>query len=470
MNTRSATRESGIALIFALLGVIVSAAIASSLVMVTMTETRAANAASAHAMAFYLAESGLNSARWEIGESTDPGGDGEGTVSVTSAAGSYEIVATDLGSGFWRLDANGTSSGNAVVLEEVVQVVTSSTFPGGAITLVGDLDVAEVQFQPTTDLIIDGGNSPALAISDQTTYDEMGAYFATGVSAGFIAETDVVGSITSTFQPGDADLSIAKVPDAEVAVSITADMFNDLRTEIDTVWLPSAASQTIPGGSAAWGTSGSPVKYKFPVDQKITGGQTIQGYGTLLFKKNLIIESGGRLNWNGNVIIYGDDTADSLLEVDGVLNVTGNILVMGGKDRNLKVDLKSLGSVTVDGAFTVLTDYANPATQDQFLIAGDLTVDGLLTIVAPKHQDEFKPGSDVYVKGSLQLGRPSGAGETEFKVKFEDEAEFYKDDASIMKGANALVALDGDFGGDVLAGVLTTSDVDVCSWREIPSE
>ncbi len=474
MISKARTQESGLALVFALLGVIVAAALSGSLVMITMIETRAATAATERAMAFYLAESGLQAARWEIGENDDPAADGEGTLSGNGAVGRYAVAATNLGGGYFRLDSNAESGGAAVTLEEVVLYASTSRFPGGALSIVGDLTTTEMLLGPNTDLLIDGANSPGIVLSNPDTYNQWGTYFAQGVSAGFIAESDVTGVTTNTFDPGDAVLSIAQVPEADVAVSITADMYTDLRNEIDTVWLPSAAARTIPAsGSATWGTAASPVRYKFPVDQKIKSGQTISGHGTLLFPKNLVIEAGGRLDWNGNVIVYGQDGAgnDSVFEVDGTVNVNGNILVMGGLGRNVTFLEKALGSITVNGAVTVLTDFANPATQIQFLIENNFTVEGLVTLVAPKQQNEFKPGSDVYIKGSLQVGRIADVVQpTEIKFKFEEEAEFYKDDSAIMAGATALVALGSGFGNDVLESVLTTGEIEICSWREIPSQ
>ncbi len=472
MNPQRSNHESGVALIFALLGILIAGMLGGALVSLVTTEGRAALASRERTGAFYLAESGLQHAKAELSTETDSDGNGSGTVAGAPAAGSYAVTATDLGDDVYRLLASGAFGESDVILEETVEVVATSRFPGGAFSIVGDVQVSQIQFNSNTDLVIDGVDSPGMVLTQDTTYKDVGSKFGMGVKQGYIDESDVVGSVTNTFDPDDVELSIAYVPEDQLNLTITEEMFTDFRNEVQSVWLPSATSNTIPGsGSVTWGTDAAPVSYKLPADQKIKSGQTVTGNGTLLFDKTLVVESGGSLDWDGNVIVYSDDSSDAVLEIGGSLNVTGNIMVIGGRNRNIKFEEKSTGSVVVNGAMTLLTDYSNPATKIEFYVESDFTLIGLATLVAPKQQVEFKPGSDVYVSGSFQSGRLSDVKQaTELKFTFEDEAEFYKDDDAILAGASALVDLGTDLGNRVLANFLTENDVVTRCWRELLSQ
>lgn len=469
MKPRYRGRVKGAAFLVAILSIMVVLAMTGSMVSVWVSSSHAMTASLERNRAFNLAESGLEEAKWELGEDDEGQDNVLGAASGSSAQGSYSVSAADLGSGYQRLTSVAASGGTTVTLEETVRVGGTSRFPGGAISVVGGMDTTQILFGSSTDLLIDGGDSPGLVFSDGSTYDTASSQFVSGVSSGYVQESDVVGSVTNTFQPGNVDLSIQELPPEETSISIYASLWTDLRSQVNTVYLPSAAAQTLPGsGNATYGTAGSPVQYWFPADQKIKGGQTISGHGTLLFNRNMIVEAGGTLNWNGNIVVFGENSFDVFFDIDGQVNVTGNIIVVGSSGRNARFSIKGLGQVTVNGALTVLTEYANSATQMQFLVDNDLTVNGLITTVAARHQTEFKPGSDVSITGSFQVGRLDGSQSgTELKMKFEDQIEIHKDDGAIAQGADALVSLGGNI-GSALGDALTRTTVTTEAWRVVP--
>lgn len=55
------------------------------------------------------------------------------------------------------------------------------------------------------------------------------------------------------------------------------------------------------------------------------------------------------------------------------------------------------------------------------------------------------------------------------KFKFEEDAELYKDDDSIITGAEALVSMGIDFDQTILSNSLMIPEVRTLSWRELPS-
>jgi hypothetical protein len=477
MKRRNAgEREEGSVLLFAILVVLLAMGFTGSLIMVGVADARVTRESTERVVAFSLAETGLQESKYEIGEDQDDAGDGIGNRTGSTSEGTFSVTAEDLGSDYWRLTSTAAAGSSTVRQEEVVFVLKTSQFPGGAISVVGGMETNQILFSATTDMLVDGGDSPGITFSDSDLYADSTPQFAEGVNLGYISESDIVGSVTNTFQPGNADLSIQHVTNS--SISITDSMYWDLRTDIQNDYLPIATNKSFPGsaGNVVYGSPSSPVNYKFVANERIKPGQSISGYGNLVFSRNLEVEAGGSINWNGNIIIYPDDGNDSYFDIDGTVNVTGNIFVIGSTPsqsagKNVRFLVKSQGNVTVNGALTVLTNYADPATQIQFLVENNLTVDGLVTVVTPKHQIEFKPGSDTLINGSLQVGRMAeDQSGTEFKMKFEDVIEIHKDNAQIHNAVNTLVSFGSTFGTGILENTLTSKELLTMSWRMLPED
>jgi hypothetical protein len=470
MSKRDAEREAGAAIIIAVLGVIMLLALSGSMLTVWMANSRVITEAAGRTRAFYLSEAGLEEAKYELSHEQG-GADGTiGTVSATSPAGSYNVTVANLGGGYWRFVASGESGGPPVTLEEVVQVQYSSRVPGGAISVVGAAETSEWLFDDEVHLFIDGGNSAAIVFSDPSLYAATGSRLATSVNAGDIAATDISGALSNSFQPGDVDLSLQLLPPAETGLAITADMYTDLRNAVQNVWMPTATTRSIPGwGTHTWGSAANPVNYKFPPGQRIDDNTTISGHGTLVFNRGLEIEHGGRLSWQGNVIVFADDLNDSFLDIGGDLDVTGNVLVIGGNGQDVRFFVEWHGECTVNGSLMVLTQFENPATKIHFRVEDDLTVNGLVTQVAPQNEIEFKSWNDVNINGSYQIARLDGEqGGTELSWLFEEYVEIHKDDAGIMAGAQALVDLGTHLGASILQSFLTRRKVRTVAWRVVP--
>ena len=472
MSPKSSSRERGAALFLALVALLVGLALSSAMVSYALADSRGMRQNQEFAQGFYIAESGLQGAHYELGEHHDSAKDGEGTLTGTLSSGSYSVVAVNLGGGLFQLTSTGLQGGERVVIEEVVEVRPTSGFPSGAISMVGGMATNQVLFSGNTDLVVDGGKSPGIVFSDPDLYSSVTTQFAQAVGLGYLQESDITGSVTNTFQPNDADLSMSYYyrPDHE-SLTIYPEIYTQFFNHIGQNLYGATVKGQLGSKSEVFGTSSSPVNYRFSGNQKLKSGQTISGHGTILFDQNLIMESGSRLDWNGNLIIWGgDNNSDAFLECDGILNVTGNIILIGPEDRSIKFLLKSQGAASVTGAMTVLADLSNTASKVEFYVENDFTLNGLLTAAGPKIQTEFRAGSDTTLNGSFQLGRPFDAEtNTELKLKFDAPVEVYRSEDWVSAGAAALESLGGDLMIPVLGDNLNKDEVLTRSWRLLPS-
>ena len=473
MNARFSSNESGAALFLALVALVMGLALSSAMVSYALADSRGMRRTQEFTQAFYVAESGLQGARYELAEHEDSAKDGEGTRTGSLGSGSYTVTALSLGGQLYRLTSRGLHGSEMAVIEEVVEVRPTSGFPGGAISMVGDMTTTQMLFGSSTDLVVDGGKSPGVVFSDPDLYSIVTKQFAQAVGLGYVQETDITGSITNTFQPNDVDLSMSLYDNAgHESLTIYPEIYTEFFDHIENNLQGSADHGQLGSGSYVFGTQASPVNYTIPGNQKLRAGQTLSGHGTLIFSQNLILESGSRIDWNGNLIIFGgDNQSDAFLECAGTLNVTGNLILISPEGRDIDFNLRSEGTTTVNGAMTVLGDLASTSSEAELYIGGDFSVNGLLTTVASSLQTHFCDGSDTSINGSFQLGRPHDVvNGTELELKFEGITEVFKDEDLISSGAAALKSLGGNLNIPVIGDNLNRDEVLTRSWRMLPSQ
>ena len=472
MNAGSSRRDAGAALFLALVALMAGLALSGAMVSFALADSRGMRRNQDFASAFYLAESGLQGAHCELGEHLDSQNNGEGTRTRTVSGGSYSVAAVDLGSDLYRLTSTGLFGGERAIIEEVVEIRPTSRFPGGAISMAGDMTTSLMLFSQTTDLIVDGGKSPGIVFNDPDLYSSMTMQAAEAVADGDLQETDITGSITNTFQPGDVDLSMALDSPGHASLTIYPEIYTEFFDHIENNLQGSADHGQLGSSSFVFGTEATPVNYTIPGNQKLRAGQTLSGYGTLIFSQNLILESGSRIDWNGNLIIFGgDNQSDAFLECAGTLNVTGNLILISPEGRDIDFNLRSEGTTTVNGAMTVLGDLASTSSEAELYIGGDFSVNGLLTTVASSLQTHFCDGSDTSINGSFQLGRPHDVvNGTELELKFEGITEVFKDEDLISSGAAALKSLGGNLNIPVIGDNLNRDEVLTRSWRMLPGQ
>ena len=202
--------ESGMAMAYALLVIMVLVAVVGSTVSFALTTTKLTGERMDSSLAFYLADGAIETAKFEIGEDTDPDNDGIGNVTGSTSLGSYSVTVTDLGGGYHQLLSTGTVEGRSVKLEVILERVVNTRFPQGAMSILGNVGDFDIDIEEDGDLIIDGGNTPAISVSDFGAYQTIGGAFAGAIDSGDFPSINLSGTPLDTF--GGHDLPIAYTP------------------------------------------------------------------------------------------------------------------------------------------------------------------------------------------------------------------------------------------------------------------
>ncbi len=291
-------------------------------------------------------------------------------------------------------------------------------------------------------LIIDGGDSPGIALIDTTTYSEVGDVLSNAVLDGDLDLNNLTGSVANEFN--GVDLPLEHYADSEEFLDELAGAHTEMTDHIADQLLTTAKNSTISSASnIVYGAMGSHEEFYFPNDEVLTDGQTLTGYGTLIVNKKFQIENGATFNWNGDLIIFGNESSDSELEVDGQATVTGTILVLGQAEKDSKLTMKTAGQLDVTGSITSISD-PSTVSKTMFITEGTVNLNGVLSILGPTVQTEFKDTSDTNITGTIQIGAP--AAFDDFLLKFEGDFEVHKDDDGIAQGADALRDLNTSMG------------------------
>lgn len=448
--------EQGSVLLVVMIMLVLIAGLVAAAVARSVADSKAVFENENYWSAFYLAEAGLNVSQWEIGEGIDPDKDGVGNVAASAKTGEYDVIATEVLTNVWLIKSSGRFAGNTVTLQEKIRVETAPAVPDGAIATIGDTDELEMLYSGDTDLILDGGDdSPAMAIADGDFYDEM----VDQLDHGDVDPDKLTGlgktGLDSIIFTTDAKASFETFYD---------DLHGDISDKIDTLGKKRDVSDK---SNVKIGKIDAPVEKQYKKDQLFKDGQTVTAYGTGIFHNKFVIEKGADVTWNGDLIVFSDDSTDANLEVDGDLVVNGNLIVISGDGRNSKFLVKSEGEVVVNGALTCLTDYQTYDTKLEFYVENKLTVNGLLTVVASTHQFELKKPSTTYVEGMMQIGMPHGTNGKKTTLKIEDDLEVVRDVDKLKAAMDILEAIGGDLKVGSGGGTLSVVSLDDFGWERV---
>jgi hypothetical protein len=434
--------------------------VGSSVVALSRIDARVVIDERDRSSALYLADGSLDALKYELDQDTDLSGDGIGNHTVATADGSVSATATLLSSGRYELLSAGTVDGISVQLREIV-VFKPASMPDGALSVVGGAASGKVQVLTSskTNLIIDGGaDSPGIVLTDSDFHDEFVKGIQDGIDNGYVDESQLTGNGLT---------GVATIEEGTTPAEFD-DFYNDIRDKVTNDILPIATNTVLPGGSVTWGTAVAPQTRKFVAGQKLTSGRTVNGYGTLVFNRDLVIESGGTLNWHGDVFIFGDTTNDAIFEIDGTMNVTGNVVLITGGNRNATFLIKSNGVVNVEGTLNATTNYNTAGTKLQFLVENKLTVTGMLTTGASIHQTEYKPGCDVLIEGLYNFVMPPNADAQDVQFKLDGPGvaglaiEILRDESAYQDAVAGM----GSIGSDLELGVFAVpGNFDCYGWQ-----
>ena len=444
------SEEAGIVLL-ALIGlVMIVITITGSVLFVSVTHGKAITEATQRQTAFYLAEGGIEAAKWEIGESKDPEGDGVGTKRIKTSAGTYTVVAEDVGGGNYELTSTGNCGLANVTLRAMVGRPMTTTFPYSAVSMIGGASKLDVKFKKKVNLVLTGDDSSAIGLTDKDLYEEIGQEFAEAVVKKEISATGLTGQPMSNFH-GDKKTEV-KLPihlheGFPDTLSSYTDLYNDLVSTVQgsiipktTVFKRDPTDPKKPKGpeSFTFGSETSPANIYISEHVHLDHKESVTGHGTLVIADHFHIQSGSSFNWDGDVIIVGDEKKSAKLEIDGVFNVTGNVIVLGEGREAAELKVKHKSQAVVNGSVFIGTEEGEKSKKVKLEADGELTVNGLLTMVGSRVEAKFKHESEFTVNGMFQFAVPSHHKKDKMKLEFEGDVTVVRDSDLMYEGAETL--------------------------------
>jgi hypothetical protein len=460
MTTRTLHRgrESGVVLFASLLLTLLLFSLVASTVMVSNAESKAVDESEVLQAAFFYAEAGVEAAKYEINESVDP--DKNGIGNATSA--DYTATAEPLSSSVWRVTSTGTSRGENVTVEAVVSKDRKSSFPDGAISILGAFDSGKVSIKKHAGLVIAGGDSPAVTIQDKSLYDEMGEDFANAFKNGDMPAINLTGTEMNAFTvtKGKEKGSTVKLPlsnesETPEPLSDLDALYDSVVSKLESTLLPTLTQvDELSSGDVTFGTAESPASVYLTKDKVRIKNQSLTGYGTIVVQE-LIVKQGATFDWKGDVFVIGDAKQKAMLTVkDGAsFSVEGNLVILGEGKGDVEVRIDS-ASLKVDGSFFLGSNYDDSKKSKGVKLdvekGGTLDVDGVMTMIGANVKAVFKVGSEVTVTGMVQIGGPETAKDSSVKLDFRGDTEIYRDSDRI---SNALAEWEG------LSATLDTNEV-----------
>jgi hypothetical protein len=455
-------------------------ALTASVVGVSVTDARAVVETESLHRAFFLAEAGIDAAKYEINESTDPDGDGVGNKTVATPLGNYSVAAVQLDSVTWQL----TSTGAAGLMTKILQVITrrelTTRFPGGAISIIGNSDKEKFSIKKHPDLIIDGGDNAALSFSDHSLAVHVGSEFAEAISKGEIEIDNLSGGVTDTYSHKGTqyELPIATDKDQDDWLDDIEAVYDNLVSHLNNTVIPSATTEDVSNGglkdSLVYGSADQPVTVFLDGPHVRSKGQDIKGYGTLVVNE-LVLDQGSTLAWTGNVFVIGNTKKKAKLEAKGkdtTLNITGSLVVLGEGTEDAEIKFKDHAVANIDGAVFVGSGWdEKKGKKAKFAVEKDaeFNLTGMITVMGSKAEAKFKDGSDTNITGTLQMAILDTKAKDELKLEFQGDLEIHKDDDAIGEGMEAMQQLGVDIEFPEVEVLMDSGNLTTQLWTPIAS-
>jgi hypothetical protein len=420
LSALPARRQRGSTLIVATLFLLLFLGMSFALIAIGVDTERDVRATVFTTNAFYLAEAGLNASLHEFGLGTDTGNDGLGTVSKNVAGGSYQAVATVLGTGEYDVTSTGSFGGFQSRVEATFVPSFRALGPMGPIgisqSVPDPIDLKEKL--KNNNLRVDGGNMPAITVQDSGTYAQLLTDLAAAIDSGILSPTVFTGSplVPVPTAGGTVYLPFKNEPNPTIDVPLLDSVRTELFTSVSTTLLPQANRTVSDGKSikspAVWGTAASPEITVLTKDIKTVAGTKISGYGTLIATGSLSLVENVTLDWHGDIYVL-PTSGDARFKVDGgTLTVTGNVVAIESSKGQgfLEVHKSTLsGASTITGNLMVLNGPLGKEEAIKVDGGSKLTVNGLVAMSGEKTKVIVaKDGSQFIVNGSLQMGALSG--------------------------------------------------------------
>lgn len=432
--------------------------------------------------------SGLNQGTIAAPASEDPPASWPPAGAVSFGGGTYSVTTQNTGNEI-LVTGRGEYLDTVQTIQSVVNLGTQPLLPGsaGALNIFGQLDANDLKItlkegkkkkNPKKfyngSILIDGGESaPGISIQDTAAFNgPVPLQIAEDIHTGMLSEDAIQGNPATTFyvDKGDpVDVSIVNEPNLKHNAELWKSFAEALEAKVQDEYIP-LADFTIgkkefggPNGpeSLTFGTPDDPKVVVFDEELHMHKGTTITGYGTLVITGKTHIHQDAVINWNGNIIVAGDQNkmgimGDAALHLhQGTLNVTGGGLFVNGGKKKSKVHLHD-GVINVDGTFAILSSTADKA--DAKINKGDFNINGAFVMMGEDqvklHTKVDTPGgaeeqSGFTVVGAAFLG-VFGPQKKKAKVdlKIRGGTEFIYDEELLNKAMNQMEDFLGEIGGD----------------------
>ncbi|MEE8143312.1 MAG: hypothetical protein V3T77_09455, partial [Planctomycetota bacterium] len=316
--------DSGLALIPTIFFALVLFGITASMVHLSITHAHAVRESNDQRIAFYLAEGGLSAAKKELAIAEDLARDGIGNVRKNLPMGSYAVTATALGTNLYMLSSTASVAEQEVRLEEVVETVVNTRFPLGAISILGGAKDKRLELRGDMNLILDGGDKPAMVFSDVTIFEHFAGEVAGAVVQSRIPAQNITGRPNSSVIPREGGHPICRAKKFPMMVEEVHDpnFYNDLYASlyrgVQDVLLTAESVGGLSGAGNdlfSFGTRRTPAVIRFTDEVELEDDSEIHGFGTLIISTKCFLRGRSSLSWEGDVIVLADETSPGELSV-----------------------------------------------------------------------------------------------------------------------------------------------------------
>ena len=462
----SERRADGSVLLFTLVTSVLLFGLVTALTTLMRDNERVTREAFEAHVALQMAENGLEIATYELQSDTDTDGDGVGSCSRVTAAGTINVTTTELvPQVLYQVDAVGVSGPVSQSLSKTVERVFTSTFPESSLSIVGNADTSSFEAGEASSLVFDKDGASEIYVTDANVSSAMEESLASkATDASLEAEVGTYASEIdqlSTFHDEMTQriLGATLLNARQVAIPDESGSVIELTEE----------SGALTGLGEFLGESFSivtaPAYHLY--HETIPAGGAVRGEGILLVTGGLQIDEGATLEWNGDLIVSATFEESVRLAVNGGnLSVNGNILVLGNLDTAVDVNIGANSNVNVAGNFLVASDVGS-VLQDSVRVhleeSSQMHIDGLMTMLGHQIMLSSDQGSLLQVDGMAQAAILSKGLEHEVAWALDGEAEFVLNRDKVRSGIASLIDLEGRMKADETQ-LLYMDDWETRSW------
>jgi len=454
----------GVILIVATMVFVAAVLLALPMAMVSVAGSTAIRETEQTVNCDYVTQAAVNSAFAEIVSQLDPTGYGTGAMGLTTpmvytdSAGNpiaeFKTIVKQQGDDNIILAVAGVPSlsnpDSLRAVERVVKIEPNFLLKPkpAAISIAGPLvsgPFAEDKFPGFgTDDLIDGGQYPAIALSNEDAYEAVMSHLGDRMYDNNITGDELQGGVTSTYEHSQAGEITLPVLEQEYT-AFSAETLNEYRNSLRSavLGLASSADRVVTDtvlGDQIWGTSVNPEVTVIEAEQIGkddvfgTDGQTVTGHGTLVIKHTLRPGRDGNnlnLNWDGDVYVLGfDGDGSDLLYLHGTVGtINGNLILLSSDNTEASLELADssgrASDLTVNGALLALAEATSHEAEVEVEDNSSISVNGLMGLYGSRIEIEASDsGTSMTINGTLGIGM---AQDLEDEIGRNDDFEIEMD-------------------------------------------